>query len=149
MDTEPLLFGLPYHSGHHRALIGFLCCTSAYGCLVAQMCPTLCNPTWTVAHLTPKSMGFPRQEYRSGLPFPSPGDLPDPGTEPTSPAWQVDSLPGMHVLYNRISLIIYFIYSFSSVYISVPISQFIPHPPCPLVSKCSFSMSGSLFLLCK
>ena len=41
-------------------------------------------------------MGFPRQEYWSGLPFPSPGDPPDPGTEPTSPALQVDSLPLSH-----------------------------------------------------
>ena len=38
-------------------------------------------------------MGFPRQEYWSGLPFPSPGDLPDPEIKPASPAWQVDSLP--------------------------------------------------------
>ena len=41
------------------------------------------NP-WTVAHWAPPSMGFPKQEYLSGLPFPSPGDLPDPGTEPES-----------------------------------------------------------------
>ena len=41
---------------------------------------------WTVARQTPLSMGFPRQEYWSGLPFPSPGDLPDPGIEPLSPA---------------------------------------------------------------
>ena len=44
----------------------------------------------------PLSMGFPRQEYWSGLPFPPPGDLPDPGIEPespVSPAMQVDSLP--------------------------------------------------------
>ena len=40
-----------------------------------------------------KSMGFPRQEYWSGLPFPSPGDLPDPGIEPRSPTLQADSLP--------------------------------------------------------
>jgi len=38
-------------------------------------------------------MGFPRQEYRSGLSFPSPGDLPDPGIKPRSPALQADSLP--------------------------------------------------------
>ena len=38
-------------------------------------------------------MGFSRQEYWSGLPFPPPGDLPDPGIEPTSPALQADSLP--------------------------------------------------------
>ena len=42
---------------------------------------------WTVAHRTPLSMGFPRQEYWSGLPFPSPGDLPDPGIEPESPTF--------------------------------------------------------------
>ena len=53
--------------------------------LVTQSCPILCNP-WTVAHQAPLSMGFPRQEYWSGLSFPPPGDLPDPGIEPTSPA---------------------------------------------------------------
>jgi len=47
---------------------------------------------WTVDHQAPLTMGFPRQEYRSGLPFPSPEDLPDPGTEPASPALQEDSL---------------------------------------------------------
>ena len=48
---------------------------------------------WTVAHQAPLSMGFSRQEYWSGLPFPSPGDLPDPGIKPGSPALQADSLP--------------------------------------------------------
>ena len=48
---------------------------------------------WTVAHQAPLSMGFSRQEYCSGLPFPSPGDLPDPGIEPWSPAFQADSSP--------------------------------------------------------
>ena len=47
---------------------------------------------WTVAHQAPPSMGFSRQEYWSGLPFPSPGDLPDPGILPRSPALQVDAL---------------------------------------------------------
>ena len=46
-----------------------------------------CSPS------VPLSMGFSRQEYRSWLPFPSPGDLPDPGIEPGSPALQADSLP--------------------------------------------------------
>ena len=40
---------------------------------------------WTVAHQAPLSMGFPRQEYWSGVPLPSPGDLPDPGLQPESP----------------------------------------------------------------
>ena len=47
---------------------------------------------WTVAFQAPPSMGFSRQEYCSGVPFPSPGDLPDPGTEPGSPAFQADAL---------------------------------------------------------
>ena len=48
---------------------------------------------WTVTHQPPLSMGFPRQEYRSGMPFLSSGDLPDPGIKPTSSALQADSLP--------------------------------------------------------
>ena len=57
---------------------------------VAQSCPTLGTPR-TVARQAPPSMGFSRQEHWSGLPFPPPGDLPDPGTEPGSPALQADS----------------------------------------------------------
>ena len=48
---------------------------------------------WAVAHQAPLSMGFSRQEYWSGLPFSSPGDLLDPGIEPGSPALQADALP--------------------------------------------------------
>ena len=48
---------------------------------------------WTVAHPVPLSMDFPRQKYCSGQPFPSPGDHPNPGIEPVSPALQADSLP--------------------------------------------------------
>ena len=48
---------------------------------------------YTTVHQTPLSMGFPRQEYWNGLPFPSPGDLPDPGIELQSPALQADSIP--------------------------------------------------------
>ena len=58
--------------------LNFTCC-----CLVAKLCPTLCNPMDCQA---PLSMRFPRQDYRSGLLFPSPGDLPNPGIEPWSPA---------------------------------------------------------------
>ena len=50
---------------------------------------------WNVACQAPLSMGFPRQEYWSVLPFPSPGDLPDPGIEPMSPALQVDSVDSL------------------------------------------------------
>ena len=48
---------------------------------------------WTVAYQAPQSMKFSRQEYWSGLPFPSPGDLPDPGIEPSSLTLQADALP--------------------------------------------------------
>ena len=47
---------------------------------------------WTVAYQASQSVGFSRQEYWSGLPFPSPGDLPNPGIEPRSPALQADAL---------------------------------------------------------
>ena len=49
--------------------------------------------SWTIAHHAPLSMEFSRQEYWSGLLFPSPGDLSDPGIEPGSPSFQADSLP--------------------------------------------------------
>ena len=49
--------------------------------------------SWTVAHQAPLSMEFSRQEYWSGLPCTSLGDLPDPGIEPESPALKADSLP--------------------------------------------------------
>ena len=51
------------------------------------------NVAWTVAHQAPLSMEFSRQVYWSGLPFPSPGDLPDPGIEPRSLTLKANSLP--------------------------------------------------------
>ena len=66
---------------------------------VTQSCQLFATP-WIVAYQAPLSMGFSRQEYWSGLPFPSSGDLPDPGIEPWSPALQADALtsepPGKH-----------------------------------------------------
>ena len=53
----------------------------------------LLETPWTVAHQAPPFMGFSRQEYWSGLPFPFPGDLPNPGVEPRSPTLQADALP--------------------------------------------------------
>ena len=64
--------------------------------LVDQSCPIFAT-LWTVAHRAPLSIGFPRQENWSGLPFPSPRALHDPGIKPTSPALQVDSLPLSHL----------------------------------------------------
>ena len=72
--------------------------------LVAQSCPTLCNPMYCSP--TDVSVhGFSRQEYWSGLLFPSPGDLPNPGIEPRSPALQANSLlsdpPDMSMLLSH------------------------------------------------
>ena len=68
-------------------------------------CVLLFEILWTVAQEAPLSMGFPSQEYWSGLPFPSSGNLPDPGIEPGSPALQADSLlsepPGKPVYSRR------------------------------------------------
>ena len=90
----------------------------------------------TVACQAPPSMGFSRQEYWSGLPFPSPEDLPHPGIELRSPALGADALtsepPG----------VAYFIYS---VDVSVPISQFIPPPTfSPLVTITVFYICESI-----
>ena len=70
------------------------CCCCC--CLIIHSCPTLCS-SWTIACQAPLSMGFPRQEFWSGLPFPSPGDLPNLGIKLKSPAWQADSLPLSHL----------------------------------------------------
>ena len=82
MQPAPCLLGPPHGAAPTRRK----------DCLVAKSCQTLVTP-WTVARQAPLSVGFSRQEYWSGLPFPSPGDLPDPGIEPGSPALQADSLP--------------------------------------------------------
>ena len=72
---------------------------------MAKSCPTLATP-WTIACQAPLSMGFSRQGYWSGLPFPPPGVLPNPGIEPRSPALQIDSLPtelqGKPIFYDYI-----------------------------------------------
>ena len=59
------------------------------GGLVAKLCPTLATPC-TIAYQAPLSVALPRQDYWSGLPFPSPGDLPNSGIKPRSPALQAD-----------------------------------------------------------
>ena len=56
------------------------------------ICVQLFVTPWTIAYQAPQSMEFSRQEYWSGLPFPSPGDLPNTGIEPGSPALQADAL---------------------------------------------------------
>ena len=69
--------------------------------------------SWTVAYKAPLSTEFSRQEYWSGLPFPSPGDLPDPGIEPRSPSLQADTLlsepPGKPLGYLKLILYLSFL----------------------------------------
>ena len=62
-------------------------------CCIASVVSDSLQPTWTVTHQAFLYMGVSRQEYWSGLPCLSPGDLPNPGIKPRSPALQVDSLP--------------------------------------------------------
>ena len=71
-----------------------MCGTNAFLCSVVSS--SFVTP-WTSARQTPLSMGFPRPEYWSGLPFPPPGDLLDQGIKSASPAWQVDSSPLYHL----------------------------------------------------
>ena len=91
---------------HYTALTYFfsylepVCCSmSSSNCCLLKMkvkllsCVQLFATPWTVAYQAPLSVGFSRQEYWSGLPFPFSGDLPDPGIEPGSPALQADALP--------------------------------------------------------
>ena len=70
-----------------------------------RSCVQLFATPWTVAYQASPSIGFSRQEYWSALPFPSPGDLPDPGIEPRSLALEADTLssepPGKHNLPNN------------------------------------------------
>ena len=61
-------------------------------CVFVLSCVQLFATPWTVIHQAPLSTEFPRQEYWSGLPFPPPRDLPNPGIEPRSPALEADAL---------------------------------------------------------
>ena len=107
-----LLLGRKVMTNLHSTLLLLTCqkvkdYSSSSSSVVTQACPTLffffffsffffmsnSATPWTIACQAPLSMGFSRQEYWSGLPFPSPGDLPDAGIEHRSPTLQADSLP--------------------------------------------------------
>ena len=89
--VAPIIQGGEACSGHASwgagswDCLGWRAMVGGGGDLVAKSYLTLVTP-WTVAHQAPLSLGFSRQEYWSGLPFPPQGDLPDPGIELTSPA---------------------------------------------------------------
>ena len=144
-----LLSPSPTHGGHQERWAEPLCCRAgshqlptlhtlhtcqSCGRSQSLSCVRLFVTLWTVAHQAPLPMEFPRQEYWSGLSFPTPGDLPNPGIEPVSPASsavQADSSPiappGKPQVVNP----------------NLPIC---PTLSLPTVSTCPFSTSVSLFL---
>ena len=81
----------PVGTGSNPSSVTYSSVCTAASTKAIQLCLTLCDPR-TIAHQAPLSMGFSRQEYWGGLPFPSPGDLPNLGIEPRSSALQADSL---------------------------------------------------------
>ena len=93
-----------------------------------------CATPWTVVACQTPLKGFPRQDYWSRLPFPSPGDLTHPGTEPAFPA-----LAGRFFTNEPLG-------KPGNVYMLVLITQFIPRSPFPSMSTSPFSPSESLFL---
>ena len=89
--TRPQALGFePDESQPSLLWVGFLTVNIWLG-LVAKLCPTLVTP-WISAHQPPLSMGFSKQVYWSGLPFPPEGDLSNPGIERRSPTLGMDSL---------------------------------------------------------
>ena len=84
----------PYIHSASKPCIYFDCSAQihlhVHACISCSLMSKSVTP-WTVAHQAPMSMGFSKQEYWSGLPFPPPGDLPDPGIEPVSPTMEADS----------------------------------------------------------
>ena len=94
-DTEPVLQRGNHNYWTHVPQILKLTCPMAMLCskrVKSLSCVRLFVTPWTVTHQASLSMGFSRQESWSGLPFLSPGDLPDPGIEPGSPVLQADTL---------------------------------------------------------
>ena len=100
-----------------------------HACLISQSCPTLCDPRDPQPTRLLCPWGFSRQEYWSGLPCPPPGDLPNPGIEPGSPALQVDSLPAeLPGKPHQWS------YKLNWVKFLLPLSPLPPVPPVPFFS---------------
>ena len=80
-------------SSYHILRVNLVFKVKVVKVLVTQSCLNLCDPLTTVACQSPLSMEFSRQEYQTGLSFPSPGNLPNPGVKLGSPALQAVSLP--------------------------------------------------------
>ena len=110
----------------------FICvlvCVCVHSHTSSLSCAQIFLTSWTVRYQAPLSMGFSRQEYWSGLPFASPGDLPDPGIEPCYPILQADSLPseppGMPIFMYQF----HSVQSFSRVLLCNPMNRSTPGLP--------------------
>ena len=142
-------------------------------CLVVWSCLILCE-LWTEAHEAPLSMGFSRQEYWSGWPFPSPRDLPNPRIKPGSSALRADSLPsepsavpyaegaahrwycgGPHLPFSSITLpfiCLSLLFTYSSIYLfitSTEVSHNFQDPPWDLLEASSPLLGNSVIGLGK
>ena len=87
-----LLPGLVSHTANKEDSLGVFTCNRGKSKVKSLSRVRLFVTPWTAAHQAPQSMGFSRQDYWSGLPFPSRGDLPDSGIKPESPALEADAL---------------------------------------------------------
>ena len=104
--------------GGHHSQWSWPLPTASLACMLSHFsCVRLCVTLWTLARQVPLSMGLSRQEYWSGLPFPSPGDLPGPGMELRSPKLQADSLPSVPPQKPQIISSDFKIYSYSTLYL--------------------------------
>ena len=102
---------------------------------------------WTIACQAPLSVEFSRQEYWSGLPFPNPGDLPDPGMEPGSPALQADSLPSVSQSVQSLSRVQLFVTPWTAARqasLSITNSRSLPKP-----MSIELVMPSSHLILCR
>ena len=95
LNPGPLHWEFKSQSRNHQGSPSVTCFCKYKHIVLSVICSVVSDSVtpWSVACQAPLSMGFPRQEYWREFPFPSPGDLPDPGIEPRSPALQADSLP--------------------------------------------------------
>ena len=110
---------------------------------VAQSCRLFVTP-WNVAYQAPLSMGFSRQEYWSGLPFPSPGDLPNPGIELWSPTLQADTLPSEPSGKPILKLRVFFYVQQNRIAVIFDIS-YLPNMPDSLICWCSENRKGKMY----
>ena len=88
----PLSMGFGHHNCHRMCWIALVVRHLQFSSVQSLSHVRLFATPWTIAYQAPPSLGFSKQEYWSGLPFPSPGDLPNSGIEPRSPALQADAL---------------------------------------------------------